>query len=192
MITYFIQAQDSEYYKRMVTIGGKTFAEVIKAGEMIEDGLKTGRIASYTSYQFGNRTYQTGSFGKKKEKEAIQTPEPANQKINPASAIQQPSDLTSRTFPLSLLPDRFENRPELAERADPKSMSQRHWIKDTHCLIDQHIELQLASGKNIMIAAHENSLRKHYELKLFLSGYKFGACHWNPMLYIFKEGRFIC
>ncbi|XP_049388071.1 uncharacterized protein LOC125852375 [Solanum stenotomum] len=71
MITYFIQAQDSEYYERMVTMGGKTFAEVIKAGEMIEDGLKTGRIASYTSSQFANRAYQTSSFGKKKEKEVM-------------------------------------------------------------------------------------------------------------------------
>ncbi|KAH0750701.1 hypothetical protein KY290_029933 [Solanum tuberosum] len=71
MITYFIQAQDSEYYERMVTMGGKTFVEVIKAGEMIEDGLKTGRIASYTSSQFANRAYQTSSFGKKKEKEVM-------------------------------------------------------------------------------------------------------------------------
>ncbi|KAG5616428.1 hypothetical protein H5410_016252 [Solanum commersonii] len=71
MITYFIQAQDSEYYERMVTMGGKTFAEVIKAGEMIEDGLKTGRITSYTSSQFANRAYQIGSFGKKKEKEVM-------------------------------------------------------------------------------------------------------------------------
>ncbi|XP_015169739.1 uncharacterized protein [Solanum tuberosum] len=71
MITYFIQAQDSEYYERMVTMGGKTFAEVIKAGEMIEDGLKTGRIVSYTSSQFANRAYQTGSLGKKKEKEVM-------------------------------------------------------------------------------------------------------------------------
>ncbi|KAG5617911.1 hypothetical protein H5410_017735 [Solanum commersonii] len=52
-------------------MGGKTFAEVIKAGEMIEDNLKTGQIASYTSSQFANRAYQTGSFGKKKEKEII-------------------------------------------------------------------------------------------------------------------------
>ncbi|KAG5629127.1 hypothetical protein H5410_000844, partial [Solanum commersonii] len=37
MITYFIQAQDSEYYERMVTMGGKTFPEAIKAGEMMED-----------------------------------------------------------------------------------------------------------------------------------------------------------
>ncbi|XP_015081253.1 uncharacterized protein LOC107024815 [Solanum pennellii] len=74
MITYFIQAQESEYYERMVTMGGKTFAEVIKAGEMIEDGLKTGRIRSYASSQFANRTYQTGSFGKKKEKEVMMIP----------------------------------------------------------------------------------------------------------------------
>ncbi|KAK6784054.1 hypothetical protein RDI58_017508 [Solanum bulbocastanum] len=38
---------------------------------MIEDGLKTGRIASYTSSQFANRGFQTGSFGKKKEKEIM-------------------------------------------------------------------------------------------------------------------------
>ncbi|KAK4734094.1 hypothetical protein R3W88_008355 [Solanum pinnatisectum] len=60
MITYFIQAQDLKYYERMLKMGGKTFAEVIKAGEMIEDDLKTGRITSYTSSQFGNRAYQTG------------------------------------------------------------------------------------------------------------------------------------
>ncbi|KAK4707354.1 hypothetical protein R3W88_033081 [Solanum pinnatisectum] len=52
-------------------MGGKTFAEVIKAGEMIEDGLKTDRIANYTLSQFANRAYQTGSFGKKKEKEVM-------------------------------------------------------------------------------------------------------------------------
>ncbi|WMV32275.1 hypothetical protein MTR67_025660 [Solanum verrucosum] len=55
----------------MVTMGGKTFAEVIKDGEMIEDDLKTGRITSYTSSQFANRAYQTGFFGKKKEKEVM-------------------------------------------------------------------------------------------------------------------------
>ncbi|KAG5580137.1 hypothetical protein H5410_050764 [Solanum commersonii] len=57
MVTYFIQAQDSEYYERMVTMGGNTFVEVIKAGEMIEDGLKTSRITSYTSSQFANMAY---------------------------------------------------------------------------------------------------------------------------------------
>ncbi|KAH0632829.1 hypothetical protein KY284_035615 [Solanum tuberosum] len=73
IITYFIQAQDLEYNERMVTMGGKTFVEVIKAGEMIGDGLKTSRITSFTSSQFGNRTYQTGSFGsgKKNEKKVM-------------------------------------------------------------------------------------------------------------------------
>ena len=52
----------------MVTMSGKTFTEVIKAGEIIEDGLKSGRIMSYTSSQFANRTYQTGSFRKKRRK----------------------------------------------------------------------------------------------------------------------------
>ncbi|KAH0669247.1 hypothetical protein KY285_023406 [Solanum tuberosum] len=67
---YAIRWRD-EAARRMVTMGGKTFTEVIKAGELIEDGLKTDRIASYTLSQFANRGYQTGSFGKKKEKEVM-------------------------------------------------------------------------------------------------------------------------
>ena len=54
-----------------MTMGGKTFSEVIKAGEMIEDGLKTDIITSYTLSQFANSGYQAGSFGKKKEKEVM-------------------------------------------------------------------------------------------------------------------------
>ena len=52
-------------------MGGKTFAKVIKVGEMIEEGLKTGGIMSYTSSQFTNRAYPSGSYGKKKEKEVM-------------------------------------------------------------------------------------------------------------------------
>lgn len=62
IITYFIQAEDSNYYERMMTMSEKTFAEVIKAGEMIEDDLKTGRLTSFTSSQLANMGYQYSSF----------------------------------------------------------------------------------------------------------------------------------
>ncbi|KAK4709799.1 hypothetical protein R3W88_004312 [Solanum pinnatisectum] len=73
MITYFIQVHDSEYYEQMVIMSGKTFSEVIKAGEMIKDGIKIGKITSFTSSQFANRAYQTGSFGSgnKKKKDVM-------------------------------------------------------------------------------------------------------------------------
>ncbi|KAG5584841.1 hypothetical protein H5410_045275 [Solanum commersonii] len=59
---YKIPNSNLEYNERMVTMGGKTFVEVIKAGEIIGDDLKTGRITSFTSSHFDNRTYQTGSL----------------------------------------------------------------------------------------------------------------------------------
>lgn len=46
----------------MMTMSEKTFAEVIKAGEMIEDDLKTGRLTSFTSSQLANMGYQYSSF----------------------------------------------------------------------------------------------------------------------------------
>ncbi|XP_019253961.1 PREDICTED: uncharacterized protein LOC109232660 [Nicotiana attenuata] len=71
VITYFIRAQELEYYERMVVMGGKTFAEVIKAGEMIENGIKTGRITSLAALHATSKAIQTGALGsgKKKEKE---------------------------------------------------------------------------------------------------------------------------
>ncbi|XP_019260735.1 PREDICTED: uncharacterized protein LOC109238716 [Nicotiana attenuata] len=52
-------------------MGGKTFAEVIKAGEMIENGIKTGRITSLAALHATSKAIQTGALGsgKKKEKE---------------------------------------------------------------------------------------------------------------------------
>ncbi|XP_059315432.1 uncharacterized protein LOC132066054 [Lycium ferocissimum] len=72
MVTFFIQALESQYYERLVTMGGKTFAEVIKAGDMIEDDIKTGRITSLVALQSTSKAIQTGALRneKKKEKEA--------------------------------------------------------------------------------------------------------------------------
>lgn len=53
----------------MVTLGGKTFVEVIKPGEMIEDDLNTRRITSLSISHFTNRAFQMGSFGSGKKKE---------------------------------------------------------------------------------------------------------------------------
>ncbi|XP_049345410.1 uncharacterized protein LOC125809910 [Solanum verrucosum] len=45
------RAQEPEYYERMLTKSGKSFAEVIKVGDMIEDGIKSGRITSLAALQ---------------------------------------------------------------------------------------------------------------------------------------------
>ncbi|XP_070039187.1 uncharacterized protein [Nicotiana tomentosiformis] len=46
MVTIFLQAQEADYFQNMMPAMGKPFAEAIKIWEMVENGLKTGRILS--------------------------------------------------------------------------------------------------------------------------------------------------
>ncbi|XP_070022534.1 uncharacterized protein [Nicotiana sylvestris] len=51
MVTIFLQAQEADYFQNMMAVVGKQFAEAIKIGEMIENGLKTGRILSRAAFK---------------------------------------------------------------------------------------------------------------------------------------------
>ncbi|XP_075087848.1 uncharacterized protein LOC142169826 [Nicotiana tabacum] len=42
MVNIFLQAQEADYFQNMMSAMGKPFAEAIKIGEMVENGLKTG------------------------------------------------------------------------------------------------------------------------------------------------------
>ncbi|XP_070008438.1 uncharacterized protein [Nicotiana sylvestris] len=44
LITIFLEAQEPDYFQNMMSAMGRPFAEAIKIGEMVENGLKTGRI----------------------------------------------------------------------------------------------------------------------------------------------------
>jgi len=46
MVSVFLQTQEADYYQNMMSALGKSFAEAIKIGEMVENGLKTERILS--------------------------------------------------------------------------------------------------------------------------------------------------
>ncbi|XP_070045061.1 uncharacterized protein [Nicotiana tomentosiformis] len=46
LINVFLQAQDPDYFQNMMSAMGRPLSEVIKIGEMVENGLKTGRIIS--------------------------------------------------------------------------------------------------------------------------------------------------
>ncbi|XP_060187222.1 uncharacterized protein LOC132616669 isoform X2 [Lycium barbarum] len=51
VVETFIQTQDEEYYQHMLPALGKSFVEAIKMGEMIEDGIRTGRIVSFSTFK---------------------------------------------------------------------------------------------------------------------------------------------
>ncbi|XP_070045044.1 uncharacterized protein [Nicotiana tomentosiformis] len=46
LIIVFLQAQETDYFQNMMSVIGKSFSKAIKIGEMVQNGLKTGRIIS--------------------------------------------------------------------------------------------------------------------------------------------------
>ncbi|KAG5589745.1 hypothetical protein H5410_040259 [Solanum commersonii] len=52
MTSLFIQSQiDATYYEKMISVVGQKFFEVVKMGELIEEGIKTGRITKLAALQ---------------------------------------------------------------------------------------------------------------------------------------------
>ena len=45
IVEVFVRVQEPEYYDRIILLVGAKFAEIVKVGETIEDGLKSGKIA---------------------------------------------------------------------------------------------------------------------------------------------------
>ncbi|XP_070052594.1 uncharacterized protein [Nicotiana tomentosiformis] len=49
MIKLFIQAQGPTYFSHLITALGKPFNNVVKMGEMVEEGIKSGKIMRYSA-----------------------------------------------------------------------------------------------------------------------------------------------
>ncbi|KAM3251761.1 hypothetical protein P3L10_005831 [Capsicum annuum] len=58
IVEVFIQAQDETYYQHLLSALGKPFIEVLKMGEMIEEGIKTGRIVSFATLKVTTQVIQ--------------------------------------------------------------------------------------------------------------------------------------
>ncbi|XP_075087786.1 uncharacterized protein LOC142169778 [Nicotiana tabacum] len=71
MIDYFLQAQDPDYLHYMLAAIGKPFAEAIKIGEIVENGMKSSKIVSQAALKATTQAIQSGSgnFGNRKKKE---------------------------------------------------------------------------------------------------------------------------
>ncbi|WMV34385.1 hypothetical protein MTR67_027770, partial [Solanum verrucosum] len=73
LVDIFIEAQDPDYFHHLTTAMGRPFHTAIKIGEMIESGLKTGRIVSQAAIKATTHAIQggSGSFGNRKRKEEV-------------------------------------------------------------------------------------------------------------------------
>ncbi|KAG5568779.1 hypothetical protein H5410_064206 [Solanum commersonii] len=59
MKDYFIRAQEPQYYDRMMLVTEKSFADIIKLGERIEEGIKNGTIINLEALQATNKALQS-------------------------------------------------------------------------------------------------------------------------------------
>ncbi|KAJ8527706.1 hypothetical protein K7X08_015157 [Anisodus acutangulus] len=84
MTTLFVQSlKDATYYERMISVVGRSFSEVIRMRDFIEEGIRTGRITNFVALQATSETIQLDSFeGAVKRKRdgvsSVVTPIPGN------------------------------------------------------------------------------------------------------------------
>ncbi|XP_070008067.1 uncharacterized protein [Nicotiana sylvestris] len=58
MVEYFLQALEPTYFGHLISVIGKPFNDVVKMGEMVEEGLKSSKIMSYSSLKATTQAIQ--------------------------------------------------------------------------------------------------------------------------------------
>ncbi|KAK4731307.1 hypothetical protein R3W88_024295 [Solanum pinnatisectum] len=73
MIDVFLQGQEPGYFHYLLSIVVKTFATVIKIGEMVENGIKSGKIVTQAALKATTHVIKNGSgnLGGQKMKEDV-------------------------------------------------------------------------------------------------------------------------
>ncbi|XP_070036027.1 uncharacterized protein [Nicotiana tomentosiformis] len=71
MNKFFVRAQDPQYYERLMVIENHKFSDIIKLGERIEEGIKSGIVTNFKALQATNKALQSGGISKKKEVGAV-------------------------------------------------------------------------------------------------------------------------
>ena len=64
----FIRTQEPEYYERMLCMMGQKFVEIVKVGEAMEDGFKTGKLTKLTALQSNEKSTRISDMDKSKGK----------------------------------------------------------------------------------------------------------------------------
>ncbi|KAK4722115.1 hypothetical protein R3W88_012348 [Solanum pinnatisectum] len=95
IIEVFVHIQEPEYYNGMLFILGGKFNEIVKIGEAIEDGLKTGKIIRITP-----QDESSGPLRRKREDVSSISFE-SSQKAKRRASLNVRKPLPSRTYPLA-------------------------------------------------------------------------------------------
>ncbi|XP_075084830.1 uncharacterized protein LOC142168069 [Nicotiana tabacum] len=71
---YLIRSKEGIYFEKMIGMMGQNFPELVKMGDVLEEGIKSGKIQSMAALQEDNKAIQSGSIGsRKKKKEEVST-----------------------------------------------------------------------------------------------------------------------
>ncbi|XP_010325210.1 uncharacterized protein [Solanum lycopersicum] len=96
LIDVFLQAQEPDYFHYLLAAMVKPFAEAIKIGEMVENGIKSGKVVSQEAIRATTQAIQSGSGNftnrKKKEEGSMAASESRGVQIgmnNPYCQVQQ-------------------------------------------------------------------------------------------------------
>lgn len=61
MVDYFLQAQDPTHFGHLITAMGRPFNDVVKVRELVEEGMKSSKIFSYSALKANTQAIQNGS-----------------------------------------------------------------------------------------------------------------------------------
>ncbi|XP_070041262.1 uncharacterized protein [Nicotiana tomentosiformis] len=61
MNKFFVRAQDPQYYERLMVIENHKFSDIIKLGEGIEEGIKSGMVTNFEALQATHKASQSGA-----------------------------------------------------------------------------------------------------------------------------------
>ncbi|XP_070008260.1 uncharacterized protein [Nicotiana sylvestris] len=64
---FFVRAQDPQSYERLMVIENHKFSDIIKLGERIEEGIKSGMVTNFEALQAMNKALQSGGISKKRD-----------------------------------------------------------------------------------------------------------------------------
>ncbi|XP_070031828.1 uncharacterized protein [Nicotiana tomentosiformis] len=64
---FFVKAHNPRYYERLMVIENHKFSDIIKLGERIEEGIKSGMVTNFEALQATNKALQSGVISTKKE-----------------------------------------------------------------------------------------------------------------------------
>nr|XP_016443025.1 PREDICTED: uncharacterized protein LOC107768415 [Nicotiana tabacum] len=130
MVSVFLQAQEADYFQNMMSAMGKPFAEAIKIGQIVENGLKIGRILSQSALRATSQAIQSGSgslASRKKTKEGAMMVSSLRNSRRPRDYSGPPSRAPQHYYPHQDAAYAMAPHPYAVMNSQPFTRPQQHY-----------------------------------------------------------------